>query len=154
MSATLVQESAQTMLIATFEVAGTLCGIDAMKVQEVVRIGRITRVHHAPERIVGIINLRGKILTVLDLGEALELGRLTPGPESRVFVIESQGEYIGLLTDHARDVVSCNPGDISPPPANIHGIQGRFFEGVYQAQSRLIAILNMQAVLTEQDSER
>jgi len=149
-----VQSSSQTMLIATFQVAGTLCGVDAMKVQEVVRIGQVTRVHHAANQIVGIINLRGKIVTVIDLGVALELGRLDLGPHSRVFIVECQGEYVGLMADSASDVVAANPEEITPPPANIHGVQGRFFEGVYQANSGLIAILNVNAVLSPQDDQR
>ena len=76
------------LLIATFEVAGTLCGIDAMKVQEVVRVGEVTPVHHVPKQIVGVINLRGKIVTVIDLGVALEIGQLATGASSRIFIVE------------------------------------------------------------------
>ena len=85
---------------------------------------------------------------------ALALGNLTIRPESRVFIIEWQGEYVGLLADSAGDVVAAVPDLIAPPPANIHGVQGRFFEGVYQVDDRLIAILNTDAVLCEQATER
>ena len=154
MNAESLQTIAQPTLLSTFRIAGTLCGINAMKVQEVVRIGEVTRVHHAAAQIVGIINLRGKIVTVIDLGVALDMGPLTITPESRVFIVEWQGEYVGLLANSAGDVVSAHPDHITPPPANIHGVQGRFFEGVHRTDERLIAILNLDAVLSEHDDER
>jgi len=147
-------DATQTQLIATFQVAGTLCGIDAMKVHEVVRLGQVTRVHQAAAQIVGIINLRGKIVTVLDLGAALELGPLALGPNSRVFIVECHGEFVGLLTDAAGDVVSALPENIAPPPANIHGVKGRYFEGVYPTPQGLIALLRLEAVLAQQDEPR
>jgi purine-binding chemotaxis protein CheW len=146
--------AAQTMLIATFHVHGTMCGVDAMKVQEVIRVNKVTQVHHAPEQIVGIINLRGKIVTVIDLGIALGLGRLTMKSESRAFIIEWHGEQVGLLADSASDVVAANPEAITPPPANMRGTQSRYFEGVYQATNGLIAILNIATVLGQQDDAR
>lgn len=139
----------QTHLISTFRVGKTLCGIDAMRVQEVVRVGEVTRVHRAPNHLVGIVNLRGKIVTVLDLGVTLELGKLNITPESRIFIIEWQGEYVGMLADSAGDVVSLQAEQVAPPPANFHGVQGRYFTGVCQHQDKLIAILNADAVLTE-----
>ena len=144
----------QTLLISTFRIGNTLCGIDAMRVQEVVRVGEVTRVHRAPENLIGIINLRGKIVTVLDLGVTLELGRLTVTPASRIFILEWQGEYVGLLADAAGDVVSLQPETVGPPPANFHGVQGRFFTGVCQHQDTLIAILNADAVLSEEARAR
>jgi purine-binding chemotaxis protein CheW len=149
-----IRSSTQTMLIATFHVRGTTCGVDAMKVQEVIRVSKVTTVHHASDQIVGIINLRGKIVTVIDLGMALGLGRLTMGPESRAFIVECQGEHVGLLADSANDVVAANPEEITPPPANMRGVQSRFFDGVYQTPGGLIAILNVASVLGQQDDVR
>jgi purine-binding chemotaxis protein CheW len=149
-----IRACTQTTLIATFHVHGTMCGVDAMKVQEVIRVSKITRVHHASDQIVGIINLRGKIVTVIDLGMVLGLGRLAIGQESRVFIVEWEGEHVGLLADSAGDVVTANSDAITPPPVNMPGVQSRFFEGVYQFPGGLIAILKTASVLEPHDDAR
>jgi purine-binding chemotaxis protein CheW len=154
MAAELLQEATQTQLLATFHVKNTLCGIDAMKVQEVVRLSEVTPVHHAPKRIVGIINLRGRIVTVIDLGVALDVGTLERTDSSRAYIVEWNGEYVGLLADSASDVVPITADQVGPPPANIHGVQGRYFQGVCQNEDRLIAILNVDLVLGDQDNDR
>jgi purine-binding chemotaxis protein CheW len=154
MIAETLRASAQTMLISTFQIHSTMCGVDAMKVQEVIRVSKVTRVHHASDQIVGIINLRGKIVTVIDLGMVLGLGRLTIGPESRAFIVECEGEHVGLLADFAGDVVTANPEAITPPPVNMRDTQSRFFEGVYQAPGGLIAILNIASVLEPHEDAR
>src|ERR1700742_819154 len=89
----------QTALLATFFLRDALCALDAAGIQEVIRVGPITPVRHAPESVAGIVNLRGKIVTVLDLGLRLGLPKAVPGPDTRIFIMEDGNEFIGLLVD-------------------------------------------------------
>ncbi len=73
MAQTLTAQSGQTVLLATFFVRGALCALDATEVQEVIRLGPVTPVRYAPEAVLGIVNLRGKIVTIVDLGLRLGL---------------------------------------------------------------------------------
>jgi len=151
--ASIVKHGSQQLLVSTFLIQDTLFGIDTMKVQEVIRIGDVTPVHHAPEYIVGIINLRGRIVTILDLGRKLELFKLEIKPDSRIIIVEWQGEYVGFLVDGVSDVVDVERDKLGPPPSNVKGAQGRFFDGVYQSEGRrLISILNIESVLSEKES--
>jgi purine-binding chemotaxis protein CheW len=137
----------ESLLVATFLLGEAAFGIDTEHIQEVVKVGDITPIHHAPPYIVGIRNLRGHIVTVIDLRIRLDLGAATPGPESRILIVDWQGEPIGLLVDSVADTVTIDKNDITPPPPNVHGVQGRNFVGVYRTRERIVAILDLGTVL-------
>jgi purine-binding chemotaxis protein CheW len=141
--------TAQTTLWATFFVQNSLFAIDAAGVQEVIRLGSVTSVRHAPGEVVGVINLRGKIVTLLDLGVILNLGKATAGRDSRVFIIEEGNEFIGLLVDRVGEVLQGDSDREEPLPVNVPAAQGRFFRGVYRADGHVIALLNPSALLAD-----
>ena len=149
MSATLTSQSSQTVLLATFFVRESLCALDAAGIQEVIRLGPLTPVRHAPPEVAGIINLRGKIVTVLDLGMRLGFPRAVPAGESRIFIIEDRNEFVGLLVDRVDEVVEVERSQWQAPPANVRGAQGRFFQGVYRTGGRAITVLDSAQILAE-----
>jgi len=134
-------------LVATFLLGNAAFGIGAAQVQEVVRMGDITPVRHAPPYVVGIRNLRGKIVTIIDLRVRLDLGNIDPGAGTRILIADWQGEPIGLLVDSIADTISVNPADIMPPPPNVHGIQSRNLTGICRSGERLVALLDHGSVL-------
>lgn len=135
------------LLVMSFSLGDAVFGIDARQIQEVAKVGGITSVHHAPADVVGIRNLRGHIVTVMDLRTRLELGRVAEGPETRILIVEGQGEPIGLLVDRVADTANVNTADIQPAPANVHGGQGRNVRGVCRCGGRLVALLDLAKVL-------
>jgi purine-binding chemotaxis protein CheW len=137
----------QKLLAATFLLGQAAFGVDTAQIQEVVRLGNLTPVHHAPDYVVGIRNLRGRIVTVIDLRTRLELGRVVAGPESRILIVEGQGEPIGLLVDQVADTIDINTADIQPSPPNVNGVQSRHLRGVCRNGARLVALLDLAAVL-------
>ena len=137
------------LLLATFFVGNTLCALDASGVQEVLRVGSVTRVRHAPDQVAGVINLRGKIVTLLDLGMLLGFGKSVVTRESRIFVVEDRLEFIGVLVDRVADVVEVEMGQQEALPINMPSAQARFFQGVCRAGGRVIALLNSREVLNE-----
>jgi purine-binding chemotaxis protein CheW len=136
--------------LATFYVGNALCGMDILKVQEINKILDMTAVPQAPEYVKGILNLRGQIVTIIDLGIKLGLGRIEVGPDTRNIIVNSKNEYIGLLVDRIGDVERTSEEKIEPPPANIGGVKAKFFEGVYKKENSLIGILNVEKVLKEE----
>src|ERR1700729_1853297 len=100
-----IEQSAQTVLLATFFVRDALCALDAAGVQEVIRVDSVTRVRHAPDEVAGVMNLRGKIVTLLDLGMILGFGKSVVTRESRVFIIEDRNEFLGVLVDRVGEVI-------------------------------------------------
>ena len=143
------EENAQTsdsLLIATFLLGDGVFGIDAQLVQEVARVRDITPVHQAPPFVVGIRNLRGRIITVVDLRSWLELGSVATTLDNRILIVDSLGEPIGLLVDSVADTVTADLDTIAPPPPNLHGVQGRNLRGVCRGNGRLVALLDLQAL--------
>jgi purine-binding chemotaxis protein CheW len=133
--------------LATFYVGNALCGMDILKVQEINKLMEMTKVPQAPDYMVGILNLRGQIVTIIDLGQKLGLGNVEVSNESRNIIINAPGEHVGLLVTKISDVVMADPDKIEPAPANMSGVQGSFFIGVYKTENKLIGILDIKEVL-------
>ena len=100
-----------------------------------------------PEYVLGVLNLRGEIITIIDLGRKLDLSPTQPSDENRNIIVRSQDELIGLLVDGVGDVVSADLNEVEPAPQNIRGIQGTFFTGVFKTENSLIGILDVDEVL-------
>ena len=144
----------QQILISTFFLGDAAFGLDTAQVQEVVRVGDITPVHHAPGFVVGVMNLRGRISTVIDLSIKLELDKARTGVDNRIFIVDWEGEQMGLLVDRVADAIALDRADLKPAPENVRGIQGRQFKGVFQVEGRLIALLDTAAGLDVEDGAR
>lgn len=132
--------------IATFYVGDLLLGIDIRQVQEINRHLEITRVPQAPPFVHGVSNLRGDVVTVVDLRKILGLPA-NESSEKRYVVLQSLGESIGLLVDEIADVLAAPAEDFAPPPSNIGGVERRFFSAVYTMDTELLVILNVQEML-------
>jgi len=137
--------------LATFYVGDALYGMDILRVQEINRLMDFTMVPQSPEYVMGIMNLRGQIVTVIDLSKKLGLSETELKDESRNIIVDDQGEYIGLLVDKISDVVRTDTHKIEPPPSNMGGVQGRFLQGVFKMDKNLIGILNVEELLKTAD---
>lgn len=147
------QTGSKSVELATFYVGDSLCGMDILKVQEINKLLEMTEVPLAPDYVKGILNLRGQIVTVIDLGSKLKLADTETGGDTRNIIVNSNGEYIGLLVHKIGDVERTEVEDIEPPPANIGGIQGRYFEGVFKKENSLIGILNVEEILKDDNTQ-
>jgi purine-binding chemotaxis protein CheW len=139
----------QAVELATFYVGGALCGMDILNVQEINKLMDMTMVPQSPEYVTGILNLRGQIVTVIDLGKKLGLSQTDLSDSTRNIIVNSDNEYIGLLVSRISDVVRAKWEKVEEPPANIGGVQGAFFKGVFKTKDRLIGILDVNKVLAD-----
>jgi purine-binding chemotaxis protein CheW len=133
--------------LATFNIGDACCGIDILKVQEINKLTQVTPVPLAPEYVKGILNLRGRIITVVDVGKRLGLPSQCEANHQRNIIVRFENEFIGLLVDSIGDVFRTERGNIEMPPANVTGNQSQYFEGVLKTEKQLISILNLAAVL-------
>jgi purine-binding chemotaxis protein CheW len=142
-------EIAEDLLVATFQLGsdGGVFGVDATLIQKVVMVGELTPVRHAQAYVAGIRNLRGRIITVIDLCVRLGLGAVEIGPESRILIADWKGEPVGLLVDRVEDAVAVEAGGLEPAPPNLHGVQMQKLLGVFPSGERLAALLDLAAVL-------
>ena len=144
-------QSKNMVELATFYIGDALCGMDILKVQEINKIMQMTKVPQAPDYVLGILNLRGQIVTILDLGKKLGLGETDISQDPRNIIVNSAGGHVGLLVRRISDVVSVDMDRRERAPANMSGIQGEFFTGVYKTNDNLIGILDVDKVLSIED---
>jgi purine-binding chemotaxis protein CheW len=147
MRKTETERDSKMVLLSTFFVGDSLCALDAAGVQEVIRIDSLTRIRNAPEQVAGVINLRGRIVTLLDLGIVLGFGPSRLTNDSRVFVIEDRNEFLGLIVDKVGEVTEMPPERVDSLPVNMPATRARCFRGVYRSGGKVIALLNPGEVL-------
>jgi len=138
---------AKSVDLATFYVRESAYGIDLLKIQEINKLLALTPVPGAPSYVRGILNLRGQIVTVIDLGYKLGLPETHLNDKGRNIIVRFGGENIGLLVEQISEVIRVNIDEVESPPANMNGIQGDFFHGVIETADRLIGILDIEKVL-------
>lgn len=148
-----IKSNDKVVELSTFFVGGARCGMDILKIQEINKHLEMTKVPQAPEYVKGILNLRGQIVTVIDLGKKLGLSMTKMSNETRNIIVNSQNEYIGLLVDRIGDVERAKWDKVEPPPANIGGVQGKYFEGVFKTENSLIGIIDVEEVFKEKDDQ-
>ena len=143
-----------TILIATFFIGNARFGVDAIQVQEIVPFKKTTVIHHAPTFVRGVINLRGKVVTVIDLGEKLLLGSVEQNDENRILIVDWKQENVGLLVDSMTEVIQIERTDINPPPENVNGVQASLITGVFKNVSgHLVGLLDIDKVLKMSDEQ-
>lgn len=149
-TATIARSAAKTTTqISTFFVGDILLGLDISHVQEINRHLDVTAVPHSPSFVRGVINLRGEVVTVVDMRQVLGLAPVEITKGSRNVVIHFGGELVGLMVDRIGDVLTIADDEISPPPAHIRGIEHKCFRGVHALESGIVVILDVNQVLAD-----
>lgn len=138
------ETAADGLLVACFKLGGAAFGIEAGLVQEVVKVGDITPVHGAPPDVIGIRNLRGHVVTVVDTATHLRLGSVKSGPDTRLLIMERNGEFYGFLVDAVTDAVPMEEDRIAPPPSSMDPALRSRLRGIWREGGQLTALLDPQ----------
>jgi purine-binding chemotaxis protein CheW len=133
---------ANTKQFCTFFLKGLFFGVEVLKVQEVIRYQEMTRVPLAPGMIQGLINLRGQIVTAIDLRHRLELPAREAGELPMNVVVRSEDGAVSLLVDEIGDVVEIQDDTYESPPETLKGVARDLIQGVYKLKDRLLLILD------------
>ena len=141
-----MQESGE---IVIFNVGDLICGLDTAGVREIIKEYTVTSIHHSPPFVRGVINLRGDIVTVIDLKIKFGIKRTEENVEN-IIVVSFHGENVGLLTDSIDDIIPVDQDCVEPPPSNIGGLAGSLLSGVYKLEEGLAVILDVDGVLRKE----
>jgi len=131
-----------TKQFCTFFVNGLFFGVEVLKVQEVIRYQGMTRVPLAPATIQGLINLRGQIVTAIDLRRRLELPPRGDDQLPMNVVVRSEDGAVSLLVDEIGDVVEIQDDSYEHPPETLKGVARELVQGVYKLKAQLLLILD------------
>jgi purine-binding chemotaxis protein CheW len=134
--------------LATFFLAREEYGVDVRLVQAIIRVSEITTVPRAPGFIKGVINLRGRIIPVVDLRRKLGLGEVDPAARaSRIVVVKVRERLVGLLVDGASQVLKVPVASIEAAPEEVVEIDANYIRGVAKLETRLIILMDLPRIL-------
>lgn len=153
MAETTIEKQGGTLLqLASFKLANEEYAVDIGAVQEIVRMSSITRVPRAPSFVEGVVNLRGKIVPVIDLRLRFGLANVEATKSTRIVIVQVAGKTVGLIVDSVREVLRLDSEAVSPPPEMVaSGVDAAFFKGVGQLGERLIILLDLQRLLSQDE---
>jgi purine-binding chemotaxis protein CheW len=140
--------SADYRQFATFRLDNIYLGVPVLEVQEVIRYQEMTRVPLAPSMVRGLINLRGQIVTAIDLRQRLQLPPRKQDALPMNMVIRTDEGAVSLLVDEIDDVIEVSRERHEPPPVSLSGLARELLAGVYKLDSRLLLILNTEKAIS------
>jgi purine-binding chemotaxis protein CheW len=145
---------AKELHVVGFRIGAETFGVPIATVHEIVRVPDITNVPEVPDCVEGVMNLRGKIIPVVDLRKRFGETNITKHKKNRVLVAEVDGKLIGLMVDTASEVLKIPPSEVEPPP-NVFGEDDvNYVTGVGKYGGRLIILVDLTKVLQRGELKR
>ncbi|MEN8168032.1 MAG: chemotaxis protein CheW [Pseudomonadota bacterium] len=141
----------EVIQFVTFILKNEVYGINVMQVQEVLRVTEIAPVPGAPSFVLGIINLRGNVVTVIDTRSRFGLPPTEVDDSSRIIVIESEKQVVGILVDAVAEVVELQMGDIDAAPNVGNEESSRYIQGVTTRENSLLILVDLNKLLTDEE---
>lgn len=142
-----------TVQWVTFRLDGEKYGINVVQVQEVLRITEIAPVPGAPDYVLGIINLRGNVVTVIDTRNRFDLLSKATDNDSRIVIIEINEQVIGILVDSVAEVVDLYESEIEPAPNVGKASNSKYIQGVTSKDNELLILVDLNKLLSDDESE-
>lgn len=133
--------------LATFYLGKELFGVNTLHVQEILTYQEITTVPRAPEYVRGLINLRGQIVTVIDLRRRLGFEKLEEEKTSMNLIVNSDEGLMSLLVDEIGNVLDIQTERLLPPPGTIRGVAVHYIQEVCQLEEDLLIVLDLDSIL-------
>lgn len=134
--------------LVVFDLAAEAYGVDIGTVREIIRLQEITKVPRTPEFLQGVINLRGKVIPVIDLRKRFGLSVEEESKANRIVVVDIGGQDLGVIVDAVTEVLRINVDSIEPPSSVISTGESEYLLGIAKLDDRLIMLLDLQEVLT------
>ncbi len=145
------QTTGASSAYVTFSLAEETYAIDVLQVQEVLKLTDIAPVPGVPDYILGIINLRGDVVTVIDARRRMSLPQREPDDASRIVIIDVDNQNIGILVDSVAEVVQISPDAVEPAPAVGSDQTSRFILGVTSSDEGLTILIDLNKLLSDEE---
>jgi purine-binding chemotaxis protein CheW len=142
----------ETQLVI-FELGEEFFGVDISAVESIIKMQEITRIPQALSFVEGITNLRGKVLSVIDLRKRLDLPVEETDKETRIVIINLEEIEVGMVVDAVWEVVTINDEQIEPTPQLATTVDTTFITGIARLEDRLIILLDLTEVLTVKEKK-
>lgn len=141
----------ELLQLVTFSIGEEEFGVDILKVQEIIRTMEITKVPRAQDFVEGVINLRGKVIPIIDLRRRFALDSKEHDKHTRIIVIEINNMIVGFVVDSVSEVLRIPAGTVEPPPPVVAGLESEYISGVGKLHDRLLILLDLDKLLSNED---
>lgn len=145
---------ATSLHLVGFRIGRETFGVPISLVHEIVRVPEITAVPEAPDYVEGVINLRGKIVSIVDLRKRFGEKQITPNKKNRILVVEVERKMVGLIVDSASEVLRMSSDDVEDPPNVFEEGELNYVTGVGKLKDRLIILVELTKVLQKGELKR
>jgi len=139
--------------LVVFELEKEFYGLDIASVESIIKMQAITIVPHAPTYIVGVTNLRGNVLPVVDLRKRFGLSEGKKTADSRIVVAHLKDIKVGMVVDAVSEVLRINDEAIEPPPPMVTTVDSAFIQSIAKLDDKLVIMLDLSKVLSIKESE-
>ena len=147
------KEASGLLQLVSFKIANEEFGIDILNVQEINRMVKITQVPNSPRFVEGVINLRGRVIPVIDLRLKLGITKKEYDKDTRIIVVDLKGKTVGFLVDSVSEVLRIPKSITEAPPKIAAGINSEYITAVGKLEDRLLILLDLNKVLLEDEKE-
>ena len=137
--------------LVVFQLGAELYGVEISRVHEIIRLMAITRVPRAPSFVEGVINLRGKVIPVVDLRRRFGLPTAEHTRSSRIVVLEIGDQVVGIIVDGVSEVLRVNTATVEPPSPVVAGIDSEYLHGIAKLADRLVILLDLDRILAREE---
>ncbi|MFZ6031787.1 MAG: chemotaxis protein CheW [Melioribacter sp.] len=144
-------ENAEILQLVSFLIGEEEYGVDILLVQEIIRMMEITKVPNAPDFVDGVVNLRGRIIPVIDLRTKLGMARKEHDKNTRIIVVEVAGKTVGFIVDAVTEVLRIPANITEPPPDIVAGVNAEFIKAVGKLDDRLLILIDLEKILSTQE---
>lgn len=135
------------VFIATFKIGDEHFGLETSNLHEMVRLSDLTLIASAPPFLMGIMNLRGKMVNIVDLSTKLEMGKCQPCEETRVMIVSYDSCLVGLCVDSLEDIFPLAHAEVLAAPSHLEGARQRCIKSILVHQNKKYALLQLNALL-------
>ncbi|MGE4552495.1 MAG: chemotaxis protein CheW [Desulfovibrionaceae bacterium] len=147
------RQDADLIQLVTFRIGEEEFGVDILAVQEIIRTMAITKVPKAPAFVEGVINLRGKVIPIVDLRKRFGLPSRPHDKHTRMIVIQLGTMVVGFMVDSVSEVLRIPASTIDAPPAVVSGLESDYISGVGKLEDRLLIMLDLHRLLSSEERE-
>lgn len=140
--------------VVGFRIGSETFGVRISNVREIVRVPEITAVPNAPDYLEGVINLRGKIIPVMDLRKRFGQAEIQPDKKNRILVVDFEGKLVGLIVNAASEVLKIPPSEIETPGSLLQEGEAGFVTGVGKLNGRLIILIDLNKLFQKGEWKR
>lgn len=144
----------ELLQLVSFTIGNEEFGVDILYVQEINRMIQVTKVPNAPSFVEGVINLRGRVIPVIDLRTKMGMPKKEADNNTRIVVIEINDRTVGFIVDAVKEVLRIPSSITEPPPQIVAGINSEYIKSVGKLEDRLLILIDLEKILSTTEAEK